>query len=568
MKIGQIKFPKFKKHEILSAELLFYMNFVKGFISKKGYYFRALFNCKKPNSTNYFLSIEQIPLELLALMPSGYSYIFNNGALAKKTKKSNFITEDTNLIIEKEHKPEPLFKYLSEEFFAHIHFVNPEGKKVVFSNEIVSQYVIQLDLGEKKFLIPSNLVASKFYFFSSRVIPHILEDTLYNTYTTLTQENGTYKINLKSGYSDADAPKIVFFSIDKYAKESLKLLLAKYKVDLAKKLNKFPIYARFPFYGSFPCKLYYEKIDKFYYVHDFTITGKVLPYQNLNIEIIRTIKEKGENLIENEKIRNIPLEVFTQDDETYYELSHVRPSKYLKSAEIRISVEKNEVDLKKSYLIEKSENKINVKFRTTTNEVAGLSVEEKATPLSEKEKKTAQLEVKEEIKSQTPEYKRNLDNFRGMIDVLKKEFNFLILWEKELLFPVRKKRINKLSQLEYYDWDKIANGFRPQKKRKFLVLAGKFKDLMNKTVYLIEIDQDGMSYSVSTFVFVDEVNKDRDFKDLIKLFAFFLMKYAEGLTKEKLIKKMLLKGLKTYFKKHPTKLTKLAILSWCRRGVG
>lgn len=567
LKLEQISFPKLSglNIKILNAELLFYINFVKSFESQKGYYFRALFRCKIPNSGNHLLCIELIPAELLGLMPSGYSYTFNKGALAKKIQKKHFIIKNVELIIKENHEPEPLSKYLFEDLFEHISFINKDGEKVSFSDEIVSQYVIPIEIDNEVYLIPSSLIASKFYFFSSRVIPHILANTLENTYKSLISENGIYKIFLKSGYSDVDAPKIVFFKTDHYAQKSLNLLSKKYKLNLIQKKNKFPIYARFPFYGTFPCKLYCEKFDKIYYVHDFNIIDELLPYQKLKVEVIRIIKEKQKDIISKETIKRIPLEVFNLDDEKQYELSQVRPSKYIKSAEIRISIEKNEINLRKSYLVTTLVNKTNVKFKSKSEEVERVSVEEKALPLSELEKKIAPLEIKEEIELKEPEYIRELDNFRKMIEMLKENFKFSVLWEKKDLFPIRKKKIEKLSQLEYYDWDKILDRGKPKERRKILLLAGKFEDLPDKIVYFIEIDQKGMSYSVSTFIFINGFNKSKDLKDLIKSFKFFLFSYAEGVPKDKLIERMQKRGLKTYFKKHPSKSTKFAILSWCRR---
>ncbi len=59
LKLEQISFPKLSglNIKILNAELLFYINFVKSFESQKGYYFRALFRCKIPNSGNHFVAI-------------------------------------------------------------------------------------------------------------------------------------------------------------------------------------------------------------------------------------------------------------------------------------------------------------------------------------------------------------------------------------------------------------------------------------------------------------------------------------------------------------------------------
>ena len=84
MKLFQIVFPRFKKFSHVKATLNFYLDFVKSPQGKAGYYYRALFTSENKTSNKSFFIIELIPVELLPLIPSGYTYLFDFGKIAKK----------------------------------------------------------------------------------------------------------------------------------------------------------------------------------------------------------------------------------------------------------------------------------------------------------------------------------------------------------------------------------------------------------------------------------------------------------------------------------------------------
>ena len=84
MKLSQIVSPRFKKFSHLKDTLNFYLDFVKSPQRKAGYYYRALFTCENKISNKSFLLIELIPVELLPLISSDYTYLFDSGKIAKK----------------------------------------------------------------------------------------------------------------------------------------------------------------------------------------------------------------------------------------------------------------------------------------------------------------------------------------------------------------------------------------------------------------------------------------------------------------------------------------------------
>jgi len=85
-------------------------------------------------------------------------------------------------------------------------------------------------------------------------------------------------------------------------------------------------------------------------------------------------------------------------------------------------------------------------------------------------------------------------------------------------------------------------------------------------VGLLEVDQTGMSYSLSTFIFV--VKKQGIDSELIKLLKKsvirFLIKKSKGLQEEELKELMKREEIEVYFKKHPSVWSNRAIMSWCR----
>lgn len=179
------------------------------------------------------------------------------------------------------------------------------------------------------------------------------------------------------------------------------------------------------------------------------------------------------------------------------------------------------------------------------------------------EKKTAKIEFTHEGYETEGDYEKNLEKFKELLQVLKNQFKFEIHFMKELWVPIRKKDKDSVSQIEYYDWKKIYEGKKPNRRRKCLLIAGKFSEVNNLVAFL-EVDQTEMSYSLSTFIFIIKA-QNANLGFLTKSVIYFLIKRAEGLKEEQLKKLMENRGIKIYFKKHPSVWSKRAIVSWCRR---
>ena len=94
-------------------------------------------------------------------------------------------------------------------------------------------------------------------------------------------------------------------------------------------------------------------IENYRYVHFLNFTAGCLPYQKLNVEVIRIKTEKADEK-EGNFPKIIPLQVFEESEEKEYELVKVQPSKYVKSLGLRTTLEKNEIPVKKSLLLNES----------------------------------------------------------------------------------------------------------------------------------------------------------------------------------------------------------------------
>ena len=118
--------------------------------------------------------------------------------------------------------------------------------------------------------------------------------------------------------------------------------------------------------------------------------------------------------------------------------------------------------IKKSILLDKkATKKAKPVFFKAKDKVEMISFEDKAKPYSEVEMKTAKIEVTREGSAMEGDYEKNLEKFKELLRVLQDKFKFEIRFMKELLVPIRKKDKNSISQIEYYDWQKIYKGEKP-----------------------------------------------------------------------------------------------------------
>jgi len=229
-----------------------------------------------------------------------------------------------------------------------------------------------------------------------------------------------------------------------------------------------------------------------------------LPYQKLNVEVIRIKTEKADEKGVNFP-KTIPLQVFEESEEKEYELVKVQPSKYVKSLGLRTTLEKNEIPVKKSLLLNESITaRAKAVFLKAKHEVKNVSFEDKAKPYSKVEKETAKVEAVSERLTEKSDYEKNLGKFKEMLQVLQEKFKFEIRFMRELFVPIRRKDKNSVSQVEYYDWQKVYEGEKPTLRRKFLLVVGKFPKVENLVAFL-EVDQTNMSYSLSTIVFIPKM---------------------------------------------------------------
>jgi len=438
---------------------------------------------------------------------------------------------------------------------------------VSFAKEIGNQNVLRIEIKNESFLIPSTFITSRFYFFSSRIIPYVWEGNLERAHKGLFKNDKLFKIVLSSYISSADASKIVYFETNDYGKEALSTFSRVNRELLMKSsLGRIPIYAYFPFYGEYFCEISYEIIENFAYVHFLDFEKGALPWEKMNVEVIRVSKEKNET--ENDSINNlhgvfIPLNIPEDVEGSKYSLIRAYPSKYLKTFGVRTKFESESTRIRKGLLPVSSTSKKAVRFSRSQLEVQNLSFEDKKVPFSEQERRTAKLEVASESLREE-DYERSLEKFRELVRLLQEKFKFKIEEERELFIPVISKKRSAVSQLEFYDWESIYKGKTPSKRRKFLMVIGTFSGF-KKRVCFIEIDQKNMSYSVSTFILI--FTGIMNFQNVIKNGINFLKEYLKNRDKDFLENWAKGKGFSVHFKKYPSVWSDRAKMSWCKRVV-
>jgi len=565
--LSQIIFPRFKKYHNIKANLLFYLDLCKSPGGKTGYYYRALFECNFPKKTDKFFLIELIPVELLPLIPSGNTYIFERGKIIEILPSASLQKITTKISIPEKQRLEKLSLFIPEAKLKKFGFLDREGNYVSFAKEIGNQNVLRIEIENKSFLIPSTFITSRFYFFSSRIISYVWEGSLERAHKGLSKNDKLFKIILSSYISSADAPKIVYFETNDYGKKALSTFSRVNRTLLMKSSQgRIPIYAYFPFYGEYFCEISYETIENYAYVHFLTFKKGTLPWEKMDVEVIRISKEKNET--ENNNINSlhenfIPLKIPEEIEGSEYSLIRAYPSKYLKTFGVRTKFENESMRIKRGLLSLTSTSEKAVKFSKSQLEVQNLSFEDKKVPFSEQERRTAKLEVASDS-SREEDYEKSIEKFRELVRLLQKGFKFKVEEERELFIPVIFKKRNAVSQLEFYDWENIYKGKNPSRRRKFLMVIGTFSGF-KKRVCFIEIDQKNMSYSVSTFLLI--FNGQSDPANIVKLGVKFLIEFLKRKGKDLLEKWAKGRGFSVYFKKHPSVWSDRAKVSWCRRVV-
>lgn len=531
-----IGFPNFVKHEGKIFTLLFYLD-IDNQPGQRGYKFRTLF---KSNSGMYL--IEKIPVEIAINYPVNVDYQVRQSGMLQIKKNKNISAKQV-LFIPENQKIEKLKNIIQHVEHFEYKFESTKGKKD-FTSEILNQFFVICD----DILIPCTLIASKFYFTSSRIVPHILYNTLKNTHDGIEKINDRYEIKLKHGYSDVDSAKIIFFTFDDYAKKSLIRLSSYYQKLKQSRSIHFPLLASFPFWGIFEVEIDFMQVEKYRLVNHLRIQND-LPWKSYKVAIVKIKKFSPET----DEIEHIKEQVIPQiiPEDTTGTLSQNFPKKYLKTAGIRITEEKEDFTNLIDKKILKERGKIRFKniYRKDNQETDELSQQLQVNDIDNQKQIIPVVFLRDKNTEKIDNF--TLQDFLNLINLLKNLHK--INTKVEMMdIPEIKKDKKSVNQFEYYD---KQGKFR----RKCVIVYFLYK---NKHVLLFEIDQSGFKIGTSTFVFVSTskyIMQNKWF--LIKT---FFARYIEGIDKETIEKKILEKfRVNLIYKKHPSKKGRNLGISWC-----
>jgi len=324
--MNNIPFERLARYEGLDAELLYYMDIIK-YPAGGGYYYRTLFRVHAERKK--LLVVERMPLELGFVKYSSLAdyKIGERGTLHMARKKG--IAEKLKIEIPRVQKVVKLGDVLSQKSMDY-GFESARGRKS-FNGELLGQYAVITG----NLLFPCGLIASKFFFTSSRIVHHILTESIDKAYDYVKVHKDHVKVALKPGYANTDALLIAFLDSSEYAQETYKDFARKLRTSFLQ--GRFPLYAVFPFHGIYEMQVRYEEIESYRYVHEISAIEPD-PYKGLKVVVVRLRKKNADGKV---KILKIPQEVADEDVEGFIPGSPA--GKLYKTANIRIAFERGKL---------------------------------------------------------------------------------------------------------------------------------------------------------------------------------------------------------------------------------
>ena len=551
---NKIGLSKLSDYEGCSAEVLYFMNLMVPRNHKEShYYYYTLFYIDRGSYKHY--KVVEVPVEYAILFPLTAQYLITYGG------KLNVEILPEEEIISIEIPPEQEIKRLREviapENFEHRFKSKKDGKYMDFTDRIGDQYVFvgESDIG--KVIIPCSIIASAFYFTSTRIVRYMFEGDLSKAYKKIYRKGTRFVYYAKPGFSDADIPGIIHFTVDSYARRRLYELSRKFRKsliykDISKHIQSqnrkgIYVYAGFPFYGEYEFRVRFHKVGAYVFI-DHIIQYGQLPYDKYNIEIVRerfeySGTEGQETVVE----INDPLEVTNM-------LTTEHPSSSIRGVNHRILYEMALMNdkIRKRVIKVHKEGK-SVVFETgEIDKVEGVSTEP-ATKTTDK--KVAKVNPERERRWQSRDV-YDLKDFIGLLEKLESilEVSIQEIVEDELPEikenPQKQDR-NRCNKTEYYGADCSA-------RRRYLYAYFEYN---GKHVLLVEVDQLLLNPGISTFVLV----ADKPFGNKRGIAELILRRHLRKVKKEQ-IKREFMQHFNIYvhYKKHPSKKEDKFEESWCR----
>lgn len=533
MKYINIPFEKLGRYEGARCTLLYYANLI--FEPVVAYYLRTLFEVELERKS--LLMVEKVPPELCGVaLPSYAEYSIGEKGTLYLEKAFGEVIEE-KLEIPEEQRVVSLKEVLPEETMDYS-FESRTGIKS-FKEELLQQKAVLLG----RYLFPCSVIAGTFYFTSTRIVQHILNKTLDRTYYLLEKKQDSIYIALKPGYALTDASLIAFLTTDEYArKASNSMALQTTKARVAG-YRGIPLYAIFPFYGTFRFKIRYQQAGEFFYVHQI-LSIEPDPLESLKVYIVRPKREYSE-----EELKKIPERIADEDIEELSTTAY--RNKLYKIMGIRVKIEKERS--KKPEVLKLKDKVVLSKTKHVYTQEGGEPAPAGAT-ISEKQSKHSPYSGisihRQQGKASIEEW--NLQGFLYLVEMLAVYLRVSPQSGKPAPLPAKRQNRKKCSEKLFYDGD-------CQRPRKFTYACFAYQ---NKHILLVEIDRKGLKAGPSTYLVISGKPFDNPYR-----FSLMLLAMSFRLPdKQKLIDYFQKKyKANVHLKKHPSKATSRAVRAWCMR---
>ncbi len=547
----RIGLSKLLDYEGYGAKILYFMDLraPRKNYKESHYYYYTLFQIDRGSYQHY--KVVEVPVEYAVLFPlNTYYSILPGGRLSVESSPREEIVR-INIPFIQEIKR--LKEVVSPEHFNHSFISKKDNELIDFTDRIGNQFIFVGDSEWGKVIVPCNLIASAFYFTSTRIVRYIFENDLSKTFKKIEEKGDRFIYYAKPGFSDADVPRVIHFVVNNYAREkvyklSQKLRKSQIDEDISRYIpsteNEYThVYAEFPFYGEYEFKVHFHQMDDYMFI-DHIIQHGQLPYDTYKIEIVREKVEYTNT--DNEEI------VAKIDDPSKVTdvLTLEHPNKSIKGINYRILYEQALLDNKiKKRIIKVQKEGKNVVFEEgEIDEVEAVSTEP-ATKTTDKKVAKANIQ---RVRRTSLRDTYDLEDFMRLLERLEPILGVRIQkLEEDELPEIKDKRQNKCNKLEYYNADCSA-------RRRYLYAYFVYN---GKHILLVEIDQLQLNPGVSTFVLI----ANKPFRNEKAMAELMLRRHLKKIKKEQIQKEFMQHfGIYVYYKKHPSKKEDELEESWCR----
>ncbi|WP_457571695.1 hypothetical protein [Desulfovulcanus sp.] len=550
LQIGNLKFEKLssEKHKNKVFKLIWILDINHDL---KGSY-DTTFNCLFQEENRGYYLIEKIQPELLMYYTIG-SYFKNSRKLDQRDCDGQIY--HIKIQSNPDNQPVNISSVISDNEYDFNHGFEVSDRRIDYSITIKKQFCQIFDdiLNNQKVIIPSAVIGARYFFTSTVMRKRIFDSKLSRLHRGIgkDEKENVPVIKLKPGTAQSDAPYIVFYSINDYAKKawhSVANLIRQKIYSSYSPPTKFPFICRFPILGE----------------HNMIVRGVKIPsVQRDKLLVYEIVDEDNffgfdEIVIKTDKkqVENKPLKFqLKASDKVTNKLTDRRPSSRSSIAGIRADYEKEIVisrGIKFVFVKEASDEKINsMPIYVPGEDEEDLSFGD---PNGEqKGVKPARLSRDTEVKKDKKKRQKDLftfDDFLKMVSYLNEYPEVTGFRTGEEKFVPRRqgrKRWNKCNQKESYDGN-------CKNRRKYLHIDFRFKDL---NVSIIELDQRGLTNGSYIFILASKNEITDSHRN------FILRLYVQSEKMDKITFTARRQGIKLVCKKHPVEKSEKYYRLWC-----